>query len=116
MIVEYLKLPSGRYPVVKFLDSVFSENRKAYRKIFDDIDLLEKYSLPELFKSHILEKVPSSKPKLWEYRKGFMGVFYRILCYVDDGVCYLVHGFKKKTNRIEKNDLDVALKRVKKYI
>lgn len=56
----------------------------------------------------------NKKPKLWEVRSdlGNNNIARVIFC-VEDGYMYLLHGFIKKTQKLPKKELDIAIARYK---
>jgi phage-related protein len=50
---------------------------------------------------------------LFEVRTGLDGDIYRVLFCIDESTMVLLHGFKKKSQRTPKPDLDLAKKRQK---
>ena len=60
----------------------------------------------------LVEKI---KPFLWEVRSKVPNGIARTLFTVDGGSMILLHGFVKKTSKIPKNELDIALSRLREY-
>lgn len=58
----------------------------------------------------LVEKI---EPNLWEVRTKLKDGIARILFTLIDQDIIIVHGFMKKTNKIPKDDLELARKRMK---
>ncbi len=87
---------------------------KEQRKIDFVIDKVEINLFGDWFK-----KLTSSKG-IWEFVVDFRGVFYRLLSFFDteepnDPLIVVTHGFKKKTNKTQKNEIEKAESFKKKY-
>jgi phage-related protein len=51
---------------------------------------------------------------LWELRTRFAGNrIARLVFFIEDDEIYIVHGFIKKTSKTPKEDIDLALKRLR---
>ena len=87
---------------------------KEQRKIDFVIDKVEINLFGDWFK-----KLTSSNG-IWEFVVDFKGVFHRLLSFFDteepnDPLIIVTHGFKKKTNKTPKNEIDKAEQFKKKY-
>ncbi len=87
---------------------------KEQRKIDFVIDKVEINLFGGWFK-----KLTSSNG-IWEFVVDFRGVFYRLLSFFDteepnDPLIIVTHGFKKKTNKTPKNEIDKAEQFKKNY-
>ncbi len=105
--VKFFQTARGRYPVRDFARE---QNASTYAKIIHSIELLESFG-PYL-------KPPYAKKlrnKLYELRisgKIAVRIFYTII----DNKFYLLHAFKKKTQRTPPRELKVAIDRMKELI
>ena len=95
---------NGNEPVREWLKSLPKQDRRA---IGEDI-------------AYVQFKWPIGKPRvdhlrgaIWEVRTSLGNRIARTLFAVDDGTMLLLHGFIKKTKKTPKQDLDLALKRMK---
>ena len=91
-------------------DFVADLNIKTRKSIYVTVLLLEKFG-------HDLH-MPDAKPVgkgLWELRLSSEGSNIRILYGFCDNTAILLLGFKKQQSAIRRNDLKLALKRLKKY-
>ncbi len=92
--------------VVEFLKR---QNPKHQAKILREIDLLEEFGL-SLGLPHIRKIINYG---LWELRIKYSSNIFRILFTVKDNKFILIHGFPKKTDKISKREINIALKRLK---
>jgi len=102
--VKFFRTAKGNYPVKEFIEK---QDKKAYARIIRTIELLENYG-PFM-------RVPHSKKvrnKLYELRiigKKSIRIFYTRF----NNQYYLVHAFKKKSQKTPKQELGTALDRIK---
>lgn len=55
--------------------------------------------------------------KIYELRVAHKGNQYRLLCFFDGTrIVVMSNGFMKKTQKVPKKEMDLALKRMKKYL
>ena len=108
-IIYYVE--NNRSPVVEFIQN---QNPKEQAKILREIDLLEEFGL-FLGMPHI-RKMKSTK-SIWELRIKHSSNIFRIFFFtIKDSKLVLLHGFRKKSNKTPKKELDIALKRMLNYI
>ena len=99
-----------RYEVHLSLEAqIFHDNLgiKEQRKIDFVIDKVEVNLFGDWFK-----KLSDSKG-IWEFVVDFRGVFHRLLAFFDtiepnDPLIIITHGFKKKTNKTPKKEIEKA--------
>jgi len=103
----YYKKSNGRKPVNEFINGL-PETSQA--RIVKTIELLEDYGLA-IGMPHLkpLKGVRSG----WELRVKADDHFYRFGFRIIQGTPIIVHGFVKKTNRIDAKDLAIIKKRFK---
>ena len=102
---------NNKSPVVEFIQN---QNAQEQAKILREIDLLEEFGL-FLGMPHI-RKIKSIK-NIWELRIKHSSILFRILFFtIKDGKFVLLHGFRKKTNKTPKKELNIAFKRMLNYI
>lgn len=103
--IRFYQESSGRVPLLEWLQ----EFNKDERKIIDrDIKYIQ-YTWPW--------KMPLVKPLgngLFEIRSKLKSKQIRIFFICDKGVAFLLHGFIKKTQKTPDNEMEIAIKRVKK--
>lgn len=105
--IDYYETEPGKSPIVDFIDGL--PTAKARAKIYRSLDLLAEYGF-DLGKPHI-KKISG---KLWELRVVFASNQYRLFfIQMGEKRLKIVRAIHKKTQRIRKRDLDLALNRMK---
>lgn len=98
-------------PVVNFIEN---QSPKEQAKILREIDLLEEFGL-FLGMPHI--KKLKGYNDLWELRIKHSTNIFRILFFnYKEGTFVFLHGFKKKSNKTPKREINKALKRMQNII
>lgn len=95
-----------------FEDFLLEQTKKVQDKIFKIIEAIE-----------TLERVPSNYLKsmegtngLYEARIQLGSNIWRVFCFFDNGkLVILLNGFQKKTQKTPKNEIEKALRLMKKY-
>ena len=95
-----------------FEDFLLEQPKKVQDKIFKIIEAIE-----------TLERVPSNYIKsmegtngLYEARIQLGSNIWRVFCFFDNGkLVILLNGFQKKTQKTPKNEIEKALRLMKKY-
>lgn len=87
------------------------ERRKALARLLADLDILSQEGLmsPRI-------SVRSLGHRLWELRRSYQGVQYRIMFCVHQDSAWLLHAFEKATRKTPSRDLDLALSRMVKIV
>src|SRR5262249_23170113 len=107
--VRFYETTSGRRPVQEFLESL---DNKAQAKVATRIELLEEQG-PNLVR-HYADIV---RGKIRKLRIEYSSNDYRVLCFfVLKNNIILFNGFKKKTQELKKNDIEIAEERMKDWI
>ncbi len=106
--VEYYQ-ENDSAPVVDFISE---RSPKEQAKILREIDLLEEFGL-FLGMPHIRKIVNT---ELWELRIRLGTNIFRILFKDVDNKFILLHGFQKKTDKVPKKEINIALRRLEKYL
>jgi phage-related protein len=107
-VIVYLT-PSGRSPVLKFLEDLSDRVRG---RVEADIDFLEHepgIEIGEPTYKHL-------RGPIWEIRTPTHEGDIRVLFGVDGDDAVLVHALKKKQRRLDPKDLTLAEKRFKEYL
>jgi phage-related protein len=107
--IEYYETADGHIPVKEFIEAL---NVKERAKVAWTIDLLEEFgiNLGMPYAEHI-------EGELWELRARLSHNRYRIIYFLNTGkVFIMLHGFVKKTQKISKNELDMAKNNLRGYI
>lgn len=105
--VRFYQTARGEYPVKKLLDSL---DRPAFAKVSKIIFLLRDYG--PILRQPYSKKVQKN---LFELRVPGAVAIRIIYCCVG-GEYYLLHAFKKKTQKIPRRELKIALDRMKELI
>lgn len=110
--MDYLRLrffPGGAEgPVRRFLERLSKDRPDAYVKLMLDLRVLGAEGL----RSGRLVLRPMGGG-LWEFKRAFEGMQYRVLLCVERGVVWLLHAFEKKRAKAPLDDLSLARKRMK---
>lgn len=108
-MLDILYYPEGeRGPVKHYLDWLVEERPKAYIRLVVDIEILGAEGL----RSKRITIRPLGD-KLWELKRNYEGVQYRVFFGAHKGVIWLVHNIEKKSAKTPKEDLNLAKKRLK---
>ena len=100
----------------KLLEDAFQfierQNLKTRKKIFQNIRRAEQQSDPKFFKKLTNE--------IWEFRTLYSGKQYRLFAFWDkddktETFVFATHGIVKKTNKVNKKDIDRAERIRKTY-
>jgi len=104
----YYWTKSGREPVMEFIEE---QDLKAVAKIAENIRYLE----TEGYRLH-RPKAAKISEKLYELRVEFSPNNYRIIYYfcIENRII-LLHAFKKKTDKLNKNDIESAETRMSDF-
>jgi len=92
-------------PVKDYLETLRrdGQRRKAHARLLVDIDILAQEGL-----NSDRVSVRSLGQGLWELRRMYQGVFYRILFCVHEREAWLLHAFEKETRKTPRRDLELA--------
>ena len=108
-VVYYNK--NNEIPVLNFITQL---PRKDQAKILREIDLLEIFGLSLGF-PHI--KKINSKENIWELRIKHSSNHYRIFYFtLSSNEFLLLNAIHKKTNKLNKKDIDLSIKRKRDYL
>lgn len=108
--IKYFTMADGKRPVIDFLADI--KDIKLKTKIYKNIELLESWgiNLVEPYSKYIEEGI-------YELRTVFSNNHGRILYFFHhDKTIILTNGFIKKTNKINKKELQLAKKYKKIYL
>ena len=107
--IEYYTNPDGKSPIKDFIDSL---PLKAKARTVKSLDLLESYGI-QMGEPH----VKNVGRKLWELRvKAEEGIFRFFFTVKKNRIIILLHGFQKKSERIPKRELGIAIRRMKEIV
>lgn len=108
-MLRILYYPNGnKGPVSEYLEWLAAERPKAFARLAVDLEILGSEGL----RSGRIVVRPLGD-KLWELKRLYDGVQYRILFGVRQGTIWLLHSFEKKSAKTPKDDLDLARRRLK---
>jgi len=108
--VDFYKTAHGKCPVEKF---ILSLNGKEQEKIIAAFDYIEKHDHPP---AHRFCKMVNTD-NLWEVRVKVSGNIFRFLCFFDGSALIIAaHGFKKKTQKTPRQDIETAEKRKQEHM
>ena len=108
-MLEVLYYPEGnRGPVSDYLTELAQERPKALARLVLDLEILGAEGL----RSQQITIRPLGD-KLWELKRLYDGIQYRVFFGVHKGTAWLVHSIEKKSAKTPKDDLGVARQRLK---
>ncbi|MBI2611327.1 type II toxin-antitoxin system RelE/ParE family toxin [Candidatus Gottesmanbacteria bacterium] len=106
--IEYYSTSSGSEPIQEFIDNL-EETIKSH--VYNTFELLAEFG-PFLRMPHTKKIIGTP---LWELRiLGQSSLRFFYIAIVQKSFLIL-HGFKKKTQKTPKKEIDIALKRLKEY-
>lgn len=111
-MLEILYYPEGnRGPVRAHLTELAKERSKAFARLALDLEVLGAEGLRS---PHIT--IRPLGDKLWELKRLYDGIQYRVFFGVHKGAAWLVHSMEKKSAKTPQDDLEVARKRLKEVM
>ena len=111
-MLEILYYPEGNQgPVKEYLSELAKDRPKALARLVLDLEVLGAEGL----RSQQIT-IRSLGDKLWELKRLYDGIQYRIFFGVGKGIVWLLHSIEKKSAKTSKNDLNLARKRLKEVL
>ena len=111
-MLEIFYYPAGnRGPVAEYLGQLAKERPKAFSRLALDLEILGAEGL----RSGQIT-VRSLGDKLWELKRFYEGIQYRIFFGVHQGAAWLLHSIEKKSAKTPKDDLELARKRLREVM
>ena len=108
-MLEILYYPEGnRGPVRDYLTELAKERPKAFARLALDLEILG----AEGVRSRQITIRPLGD-KLWELKRLYDGIQYRLFFGVAHATIWLLHGIEKKSAKTPQNDLGLARKRLR---
>jgi phage-related protein len=103
-------------PVREHLEALRTDPQRkdAWAKLLHDLGFLESEGL--LSKQVSIERVQGIPGSVWELRRHFEGIRYRIYFCVRRGDAWLLHYLEKKSPRIPTRDIKLIRKRAKEVL
>jgi phage-related protein len=109
MKIDYYLTPSGRNPVNEFIRSLSNDDQGRFVEVFLGI---QEHGL-----EYGMVTFRHLDGKLWEIKFSAKGGKYRIAyVVVEKERMVWLHAFKKKTKKTPKDDLELALKRMREVL
>jgi len=106
--IEYYSTPSGRTPVQEFIEELLDKPRS---KVYNTLELLAEFGL-RLGLPHTKKVINTP---LWELRVlGEQSLRFFYIAIVGQAFL-LLHGFAKKSQKTPKNEIKIALERLREY-
>ena len=100
---RFYRTAKGREPVRDWLMEIPREDRRIIGEDIKDVEFAWPLGLP---------LVRSLGRELWEVRSSLtQGKIARVIFCTEHGYIVLLHGFIKKTQKVPKQDIELALKR-----
>ncbi|MCI0563009.1 MAG: type II toxin-antitoxin system RelE/ParE family toxin [Nitrososphaera sp.] len=111
-MLEILYYPDGsRGPVRDFLNQLVKEKPKAFARLAVDLEVLGAEGL----RSQQITIRPLGD-ELWELKRLYDGIQYRLFFGVWKGEIWLLHSLEKKSAKTPKDDLELARKRLREVM
>ena len=111
-MLEILYYPEGnRGPVRDYFTELAKERPKAFARLGLDLEVLGAEGL----RSQQITIRPLGD-KLWELKRLYDGVQYRVFFGIHRGAAWLVHSIEKKSTKTPKDDLELARKRLREVM
>ena len=108
-MLDILYYPEGeRGPVKEFLERLARQRAKAFARLALDLEILGAEGLRSQQVS-----IRHLGGKLWELRRPYEGIQYRVFFGVWNGAVWLLHAIEKKGARAPDHELELARKRPK---
>ncbi len=103
--VEFYRTASGRLPVADYVGSLHSKEQKRVYAVLNDIE----NSGFETVGAHFRQ----ISGKLWEIKINANRIFYVL---ITRNLMMLLHGYKKKSQKLPIRERDIAIKRMKEVL
>jgi len=111
-VLAILYYPEGnRGPVSEYLEQLAKERPKAFARLAVDLEVLGSEGL----RSQQITVRPLGD-KLWELKRLYEGIQYRIFFGVWKSAAWLLHSIEKKSAKTPKDDLELARRRLKEVM
>lgn len=111
-MLTVLYYPAGSHgPVAEYLGRLAKERPKAFARLAVDLEVLGAEGL----RSQQITVRPLGD-KLWELKRPYEGVQYRIFFGIWKGAAWLLHSVEKKSAKTPKDDLELARRRLREVM
>ncbi len=111
-MLEILYYPEGnRGPVSEYLEQLARERPKAFARLAVDLEILGAEGLrsQQITIRHLGDK-------LWEIKRLYEGIQYRIFFGVWKGAAWLLHSIEKKSVKTPKEEIELARRRLREVM
>ena len=111
-MLEILYYPHSNHgSVAAHLERLVKDRPKGFAKLVVDLEVLGAEGL----RSGQITVRPLGD-KLWELKRHYEGIQYRIFFCVHKGTAWLLHSIEKKSAKTPKDDLELARKRLREVM
>ncbi len=111
-MLEILYYPDGsRGPVKGYLTELARQRPKAFARLALDLEVLAAEGL----RTQQITVRPLGE-KLWELKRLYDGIQYRLFFGMHEGAVWLVHTIEKKSAKTPKDDLVLSRKRLREVM
>ena len=108
--IKFYKLPSGKIPVIDFLDNLSSKEAQKVTWVLNLVEELEQVSTK-------FYKQLKNTDGIIEIRIQIGKNHFRLLGFENNGTfVILTNGFKKKDQKVPKSEIELAQQRRKEYL
>ena len=108
--IKFYKLPSGKIPVIDFLDSLSSKEAQKVTWVLNLVEELEQVSTK-------FYKQLKNTDGIIEIRIQIGKNHFRLLGFENNGTfVILTNGFKKKNQKVPKSEIELAQQRRKEHL
>ena len=109
MIVRFYETPSGRSPTLDFIDKQPARDQAVLVAVLEDVENNGFAAKGAQFRQ--------LQGKLWEIKiKAPSGGYRFLYATLDKDNLIILHGFKKKTQKTPKKEMEIAIKRLKEWL
>ena len=109
MKIKFYENKSGRSPILKFIDEQSIKDQAIIVAVLDDIEVNGFNARGVSFRQ--------LEGKLWEIKiKAPSGGFRFLYVIIDKELLFIVHAFKKKTQKTPKKEFRIALTRIREVL
>lgn len=111
-MLDILYYPDGHHgPVREYLEALVKHRPKAFARLALDLEVLGAEGL----RSQQITMRPLGD-KLWELKRLYDGIQYRLFFGVWNRAIWLLHAIEKKSAKAPKDDLELARKRLREVM
>ena len=108
---EFCEKENGELYIGDFLKKL---DQRSYKKLMDKFDMFQNHTFFDFRKSKHTELL-DKKTRLWEVKTKIGKHWYRFLGKWVENIFYIVHAFKKKTNKTPLKEIKISNKKIEDY-